>query len=37
MMALLVVEGEWPLGHVDVSSFGSQALEHRLSICGAWA
>ena len=34
MVAFLVVEGEWALGHVDFSSSGSPALEHRLSICG---
>ena len=34
VVAFLVVEGEWALGHVDFSSSGSPALEHRLSICG---
>ena len=25
------------LGHMDFSSCGSQALEHKLSSCSAWA
>ena len=29
--------GAQALGHVGFSSCGSQALEHRLSSCGAWA
>ena len=29
--------GAQALGHVGFSSCGSQALEHRLRSCGAWA
>ena len=36
-LLLLWSMGVWALGQVDFSSCGSQALEHRLSRCGAQA